>query len=39
MAIHINGDQRLFHLQGKNSSYVMQIVRDGYLAHLYWGKK
>lgn len=39
MAIHINNEQLLFHLQGKNTSYVMQVVRDGYLAHLYWGKR
>ena len=39
MAIYIDDDQLLFHLQGKNSSYVMQVQRDGYLAHLYWGKR
>ncbi|WP_193437445.1 alpha-galactosidase [Sporolactobacillus pectinivorans] len=27
-----------FHLQTKDSSYVMQVLR-GYLLHLYWGKK
>lgn len=26
-------------MQGKNTSYVMQVIRDGYLAHLYWGKR
>lgn len=39
MGIHFNSKEGIFHLQGKNTSYVMQIIRDGYLAHLYWGKK
>jgi alpha-galactosidase len=26
-------------LQAKDTSYVMEIVRDGYLLHLYWGRK
>lgn len=38
MTIYIDDEQLLFHLQGKNTSYVMQVIRDGYLAHLYWGK-
>ncbi|MGH4050885.1 MAG: alpha-galactosidase [Clostridium sp.] len=28
-----------FHLQTGNTSYVMQIYKDGYLAHLYWGRR
>jgi len=39
MAIHIDNKLLLFHLQGKNTSYVLQVIRDGYLAHLYWGKR
>ncbi|WP_346835212.1 alpha-galactosidase [Paenibacillus polymyxa] len=39
MAIIIDKEKLLFHLQGNNTSYVMQVIRDGYLAHLYWGKK
>lgn len=39
MSIKINEEKLLFHLQGKNTSYVMQVIRDGYLAHLYWGKR
>ncbi|MHB0882521.1 alpha-galactosidase [Paenibacillus sp. SEL1] len=39
MAIYIDKEKLLFHLQGSNTSYVMQVIRDGYLAHLYWGKK
>ncbi len=38
MSIHIDDEQLVFHLRGKNTSYVMQVIRDGYLAHLYWGK-
>ncbi len=31
--------EKIFHLQGKDYSYIMQVCRDGYLAHLYWGKR
>lgn len=31
--------EKVFHLQGKNSSYLIQIVREGYLVHLHWGRK
>lgn len=30
---------RTFHVQSRNVSYAMRIVKDGYLAHLYWGRK
>ncbi|WP_332629991.1 alpha-galactosidase [Halalkalibacter flavus] len=39
MAITFNKETKTFHLKAKNTSYVMQIINDGYLAHLYWGKK
>ena len=39
VGIHFDRKERVFHLQGKDTSYVMQIIKDGYLAHLYWGKK
>lgn len=39
MAIRYDEATRTFHLQSGNVSYVMQVVRDGYLAHLYWGRK
>jgi alpha-galactosidase len=39
MGIDYDLKQRVFHLHGKDTSYCMQIVRDGFLAHLYWGKK
>ncbi|GKU25362.1 alpha-galactosidase [Clostridium folliculivorans] len=39
MGITYNEDNKVFHLQAGHTSYIMQIVKDGYLAHLYWGKK
>ncbi|XJZ27990.1 alpha-galactosidase [Bacillota bacterium Lsc_1132] len=39
MGITFDSSQRVFHLQGKDTSYCLQIVREGYLAHLYWGRK
>jgi alpha-galactosidase len=30
---------KTFHLQTGNTSYIMQIYKDGYLAHLYWGRR
>ncbi|WP_210411560.1 alpha-galactosidase [Oceanispirochaeta crateris] len=37
--IHYNKSSRQFHLQTKASSYVLQILETGHLAHLYFGKK
>ncbi len=39
MSITFDSQNNTFHLQGKNTSYVFQIIRGGYLAHLYWGHK
>ncbi|RAK22098.1 alpha-galactosidase [Anoxybacillus vitaminiphilus] len=39
MGIIYNDSTKTFHLQAKDTSYIMQVVRSGYLAHLYWGKK
>ena len=39
MGIIVDSSERVFHLQGKDTSYCLQIVRDGYVAHLYWGRK
>ncbi|MGQ4666599.1 alpha-galactosidase [Metabacillus halosaccharovorans] len=39
MGIHYQEENKVFHIKAKDTSYVMQIVRDGYLLHLYWGKK
>lgn len=37
--IKIDNNKLLFHLQGKETSYVMQVLDGGYLAHLYYGKR
>lgn len=39
MGIIINKQKKTFLLQSKNSSYLMQVVKDKYLAHVYWGEK
>ncbi|MDL4843225.1 alpha-galactosidase [Aquibacillus rhizosphaerae] len=39
MPITFDSSSKVFHLQAKHTSYVMQIVKEGYLAHLYWGKR
>ncbi|MBB6634829.1 alpha-galactosidase [Cohnella thailandensis] len=39
MTIHYDQSTRTYHLQSKNVSYVMQVVKGDYLAHLYWGRK
>jgi len=39
MAIHYDGEKSLFHLQSKDTSYVIHITEHGYPVHLYWGKK
>lgn len=39
MGIYFDQSNSTFHLQAKDTSYVMQIVKSRYLAHLYWGKK
>ncbi|MCM8710737.1 alpha-galactosidase [Clostridium sp. SYSU_GA19001] len=39
MGIIYNQSTRVFHLQAANTSYIMQVYDDGYLAHSYWGKK
>lgn len=39
MSIIFNEATKVFHLQTKNTSYVFQVYKNGYLAHLYWGKK
>lgn len=39
MGIHYDEKRMVFHLQTPGSSYCIQIVRDGYLGHLYWGRR
>jgi alpha-galactosidase len=34
-----NEKQNSFILQGKSSTYIIKIVKNKYLAHIYWGKK
>ncbi|WP_248927966.1 alpha-galactosidase [Paenibacillus hamazuiensis] len=38
MNIYYNENKRQFHLQSKDMSYIIQLVR-GYPAHVYWGKR
>ncbi|SHJ84728.1 alpha-galactosidase [Geosporobacter subterraneus DSM 17957] len=39
MGIKYHQQNRTFHLQAGDSSYIFQVYREGYLAHLYWGKR
>ena len=39
MGIKIDDKKCLFHIQGKNTSYIMQVLDGGYLAHLYYGAR
>lgn len=39
MSIIYDEKQQLFHLQTRNSSYLMEIEEGGVLAHLYFGEK
>jgi len=39
MNIYFDEKEKIFHLQSENMSYIMQVMKDGYLTHLYWGKK
>ncbi|RIX59608.1 alpha-galactosidase [Paenibacillus nanensis] len=38
MAIYVNNEQQIFHLQSGDTSYVIQVV-DGYPVHTYWGRR
>lgn len=38
MAITINNKHNIFNLQAGETSYVIKVMDDGLLAHLYWGK-
>ncbi|MFV0380225.1 MAG: alpha-galactosidase [Anaerorhabdus sp.] len=37
--VKYNEKRRIFHLYNSQISYVLSIVKDGYLAHLYFGKR
>jgi alpha-galactosidase len=39
MGIYYNENSGTFHLQAKDTSYIMEIFKSGYLVHLFWGKK
>jgi len=39
MGIQYRSEDSIFHLQAKDTSYVIQIAKGGYLLHLYWGKR
>ena len=38
MGIHYNSETKTFHLKAKETSYVLGVLREGYLVHYYWGK-
>lgn len=37
--IFFDSEKKTFHLQNKHISYVMKIIKDGYLSHMYFGKR
>lgn len=39
MSIVYDEKEMVFHLQTKNTSYVMKVLDGKYLTHVYWGKK
>lgn len=39
MSIIFEEKNQIFHLQTKNTSYIMKVVKNKYLSHVYWGKK
>lgn len=39
MSILYDEERKIFHLATNKTSYVLEVVKDGYLAHRYWGKK
>lgn len=39
MGIIFDQSSKSFHLKANNTSYVIQVVKAGYLAHVYWGKR
>jgi len=38
MAIKYHKKSNVFHIMGKDMSYVMGVNKHGYLQHIYWGK-
>ena len=39
MGIIFEQENQIFHLQTKNTSYIMKVVKNKYLSHVYWGRK
>ncbi len=39
MSIFYDQSHQIFHLQSSGMSYAIQIIKNKYLAHLYWGKR
>ena len=39
MRIQFDHQQQVFHLQTQTTSYVIQIKEEGYISHVYWGKR
>lgn len=39
MSIKYDEQRRVFHLSTCKTSYIFQVIQDGYLAHRYWGKR
>lgn len=39
MGIVYDSNSQTFHLQGKSSSYIMQLIKSKYLAHVHWGRQ
>lgn len=39
MSIDFYADRKIFHLHNEEVSYVIKILKNGQLGHLYWGKK
>ncbi|MDF2587374.1 MAG: agaR1 [Anaerocolumna sp.] len=39
MSITFDKSQNSFILQAKNSTYIIKIIKDKYLSHVYWGGK
>ena len=39
MGIFYNEKEKSFRLDAKNTSYMLKVIDDGYLAHVYYGKK
>lgn len=39
MAVYFHGESRNFHLSNDRISYILTVLRNGHLGHLYFGKK